>query len=127
LVLSGHTILGDPSETDAAGAPLQGVRCETGSVCTVEGPGAIEGFSASGVAGTRVRLHDVWVGNNGAAGVSAFENVRLRDVVIADNGTLAVHAGGRLHAVAADLGEGDGAGVVEWHAPRFRPGQTTGS
>ena len=54
LLMTGHAIVGDAGETDAAGAPLQGVRCTTGSVCTVEGPGTITGFSASGVAGTRV-------------------------------------------------------------------------
>jgi hypothetical protein len=126
LVLGGYNIIGDPGETDADGAPLQGVRCETGSVCTLEGPGAIAGFSASGVAGTRVRLRDVLIADNAVAGISAFENVRLRGVVISDNGTLAVHAGGRVHATDADLGD-ERAAVVEWHAPQFKPGDGAGS
>jgi hypothetical protein len=126
LVLGGHNIIGDPSETGAGGRLLQGVRCEAGSICRVEGPGAIAGFSASGVAGTRVRLRDVWIGDNALAGVSAFENVHLRDVVVTDNGTLAVHAGGRVHATDADLGE-VGSNVVEWRAPRVKPGAGAGS
>jgi hypothetical protein len=125
LVLGGHTITGDPAEVASSGAPLQGVRCETGSVCSIDGPGAIVGFSASGVAGTRVRVRDVWIGDNAKAGVSAFENVKLRDVVI-DNGSLAVHAGGRVHASGADLGENPETKVVEWRAPKFRPGDGSG-
>jgi hypothetical protein len=105
---------------------LQGVRCVTGSICTVLGPGAIGGFSASGVAGTRVRLRDVWVGDNVVAGVSSFENVRLRNVVLSNNGPLAVHAGGRVNATDSDLGDPEEASVVEWRAPRFRPGDGAG-
>jgi len=125
LLMTGHAIVGDAGETDAAGAPLQGVRCTTGSVCTVEGPGTITGFSASGVAGTRVRLHDVWIGGNGVAGVSAYEDVRLRNVVFSANGMLAVNAGGRVRSSDVDLGE-ECSEVVEWGAPPFKPRHRTG-
>jgi hypothetical protein len=126
LVMSGHAIIGDAREADADGAPIQGVRCTTGSVCTVEGPGTITGFSASGVAGTRVRLRDVWIGGNGIAGVSAYEDVQLRNVVFSDNGMLAVNAGGRVRASDADLGT-DPSAVLEWGAPPFKPRHRSGS
>ena len=119
LVFAGHSIIGDPEELSPDGAALQGVRCEAGSVCTLEGPGEILGFSASGVAGTRVRLSDVRITGNAKAGVSAFENVRMRGVVIADNASVAVHAGGRVHARNSELGE---AAIAQWGAPQVRPG-----
>jgi hypothetical protein len=122
LVLGGHEIVGDPHETGTGGEALQGVRCETGSVCTVEGPGAITGFSASGVAGTRVRVRDVWIADNARAGIAAFENVRVRNAIVTHNGTLAIHAGGHVRATDAELGEEAEGQVVEWGAPRFRPG-----
>jgi len=121
LVFAGHSIIGDPEELSPDGAALQGVRCEAGSVCTLEGPGEIRGFSASGVAGTRVRLSDVRITGNAKAGVSAFENVRMRGVVIADNASVAVHAGGRVHARNSELGEDPQAAIAQWGAPQVRP------
>ena len=121
LVLGGHTITGDPEERSADGRSLQGVRCEAGSICTIDGPGAVVGFSASGVAGTRVRIRDVYIAGNAVAGISAFENVRLHGVAIADNGALGVHAGGRVRADASDLASQPGIPVVEWRAPTLRP------
>jgi hypothetical protein len=121
LVLGGHTMLGDPDETNAEGRPLQGVRCEAGSICTIEGPGSVVGFSASGIAGTRVRVHDVYIAGNAIAGVSAFENVRLRGVSIARNGAVGVNAGGRVRADESDLRSQPGTPIFEWHAPPLLP------
>jgi len=121
LVMGGHSIVGDP---DDEGGPWQGVRCKTGTVCTVDGPGSIVGFSASGVAGTRVRVRDVVIAGNGRSGVAAYENVVLHDVVIADNGSGAVHAGGRVklrRSTATVLLAGPGSDVREDRAPLYRP------
>jgi hypothetical protein len=120
LVMAGHSIVGDARDVDASGAPLQGVRCTTGSVCTIDGPGTISGFSASGVAGTRVRAHDVWIGGNAIAGISAYEDVQLRNVVLSDNGMLAVNAGGRVRSSDPEL-RAEPSEVVEWGAPPFKP------
>jgi len=121
LLLAGHQLLGDPLAENDDGAPLQGVRCKTGTVCRVEGPGSIVGFSGSGVAGTRVRLADVVIMDNGRAGVSAFENVRLHDVVVTDNATVGVRAGGRVRAGTSEITEHPEAEVVEWRSPQQRP------
>lgn len=123
LVLGGHTILGDPDERGAGGRLLQGVRCVAGSICTITGPGAVVGFSASGIAGTRVRVRDVYLADNAIAGVSAFENIRLKGVSFVENGALGVHAGGHVHADASDLTDQPGTAIVEWRAPAVRPGQ----
>lgn len=122
LVLGGHTILGNPEENGPDGRPLQGVRCIAGSVCTVTGPGSVVGFSASGIAGTRVRVRDVYVADNAIAGVSAFENVRLNGVALARNGGLGVRAGGHVRRAGTDVEDQPGAAFVEWRAPSLRPG-----
>ena len=116
LVLGGHMMLGDPLERARDGRVLQGVRCTAGSVCTVEGPGAVVGFSASGIAGTRVRVRDVYIADNAVAGISAFENVNLRDVALAANGALGIHAGGRVSALRTDVDAQPGIPVLEWRA-----------
>ena len=121
LVLAGHTILGDPLERDADDRPLQGVRCAAGSICTIVGPGAVVGFSASGIAGTRVRVREVQITDNAIGGISAFENVSLSNVSLAENGTFGVHAGGRVRAQDAELAGQNGAAIIEWHAPSIRP------
>jgi hypothetical protein len=105
----------------AADAPLQGVRCRTGSVCTIVGPGEISGFAASGIAGTRVRARDVVVSDNGRAGIVAYENVVLRNSLIAGNGSLGVHAGGRLHSKGSQILAHPDAAALEWRHPRIRP------
>jgi hypothetical protein len=124
LVMGGHALIGDPAETGADGEVLQGVRCRAGSICTIEGPGTIAGFSASGVAGTRVRISDVWIGDNARAGISAFENVYMHNVAVVGNGTVGVHAGGHVRATDADFAENPAADIVEWHAPERCPDRT---
>ncbi len=121
LHLGGHLLVGDPAADSGA---WQGVRCQTGSRCAVVGPGTITGFSASGVAGTRVRLREVVVTGNGRAGVAAYENVRLRDVVIDGNGTAAVHAGGRVKIARSTVEALDGFAVIEQRRPLYRPDPT---
>jgi hypothetical protein len=117
LVLAGHVILGDPTETARDGRVLQGVRCKTGSLCAVQGPGAVLGFSASGIAGTRVRVRDVYIADNAVAGISAFENVRVRNVALAANGGLGIHAGGRVSGVGTDADAQPGTPVLQWRSP----------
>ncbi len=117
LFLLGHTISSDPSDPGGR----QGIRCRTGTVCTVVGPGLITGFAASGVAGTRVRLRDLVIAGNGRSGVVAFENIILRNVRVEGNGDVAIHAGGRVRArrVVTDDGMSD---IVAEHAPPYIPG-----
>ena len=121
LVMAGHTIFGDPADASDDGRPWQGVRCETGTTCSVTGPGAILGFSASGIAGTRVRVRDVLIAENGRAGIAAYENVVLRDVVIGDNGTIGVHAGGRIKLKHSAIAAHPSADILEGRSPRYRP------
>ncbi|RMF23579.1 MAG: hypothetical protein D6760_05085 [Deltaproteobacteria bacterium] len=117
LLLSGFSLVADPTEEGGR----QGVRCRTGTVCSVIGPGAIVGFAASGVAGTRVRLRDVFLAGNGRNGVAAFENVVLRGVEIGENGGLSVHAGGRVRIRRSRVAGLDRGAVVAEHAPPYRP------
>jgi hypothetical protein len=117
LVLGGFRIEADPT----LGEKRQGVRCRTSSVCRVIGPGEIIGFSASGIAGTRVHARDVLLTGNAIAGVVAYENIRLHNVVIEGNGLLGVHAGGKVVGRGNDVGEHALADVLQSHAPRFRP------
>lgn len=123
LLLGGHYLLGDPDALSAEGDVVQGVRCKTGTVCKIEGPGSIVGFSASGVAGTRVQLRDVVILENGRAGVSAYENVRMHDVLVADNALVGVHAGGRVRASDSEIASHPSADVVEWRDPQHSPGR----
>ena len=117
LLLGGYNIVSDPGENDRR----QGVRCRTGSVCSVIGPGEISGFSASGIAGTRVRARDVAVNGNAVAGIIAYENIHLDNVVAEGNGVIGVHAGGKILVKPGGLGDLESAGFVESHAPRFKP------
>ncbi len=122
LILAGFAIVGEPSRYGENGEPLQGVRCEAHTVCTVEGPGAIVGFSGAGVAGTRVRVRDVVVAGNARAGIAAFENVRVVDAQLQDNGALDVHAGGRIRVAGSARRENrDALALVEWRAPKITP------
>jgi hypothetical protein len=119
LIMGGHAIVGDRDGEDGI---FQGVRCRTGTVCTVIGPGLISGFSASGIAGTRVRVRDVVIEDNGRNGIAAYENVKLRNVLIGGNAVYAVHAGGRLRARDTTFEhDPDTPAVVEEHAPRYAP------
>jgi hypothetical protein len=117
LYLAGHRILGGPTDRSSA---WQGVRCRAGSVCSVVGPGAIDGFSASGVAGTRVRLRDLAITGNGRAGVVAFENIRLRNVFVDGNAAGGVRAGGRARISRSSVSEG----VVELRRPPIKPNRS---
>ncbi len=117
LLLSGFALVADPDEPGGR----QGVRCRAGTVCSVVGPGAIIGFAASGVAGTRVRLRDVTIAGNGRNGVAAFENVVMNGVEIGENGILGVHAGGRVRMRRSKVAGLDRGAVVAEHAPPFRP------
>jgi len=92
LRLDGFSIIGN-SETLT---PRQGVRCLYGSSCSVLGPGEISGFSAAGVAGTRVRVRDLRIVGNGRSGVAAYRRVVARSVEIEQNALTGSHAG--LHA-----------------------------
>jgi hypothetical protein len=117
LFLSGHRLISNPGED----ASRQGVRCRTGSVCSIVGPGEITGFSASGIAGTRVRARDVVVSGNAVAGIIAYEDVHLNNVTVEGNGVFGVRAGGKITQRGVDragVSEGD---LVQSRAPRFRP------
>ena len=92
LHLDGFSIIGNPETS----TPRQGVRCLYGSSCSVLGPGEIRGFSAAGVAGTRVRVRDLRIVGNGRAGVAAYRRVVARSVEIEENALTGSHAG--LHA-----------------------------
>ncbi len=119
LYLGGHVLSGDSL---ASGGPTQGVRCRSGTVCSVIGPGTIVGFSGSGIAGTRVRVRDVVIAGNRRAGVAAYENVRLRNVFIDANGALGVHAGGRVRRSGDTVvTEHPQAAVLAARAPVLRP------
>lgn len=120
LLLGGYSIVSDPAENDRR----PGVRCRTGSVCSVVGPGEISGFSASGIAGTRVRVRDVVVSGNAVAGIIAYENIHLDNVVVDGNGVVGVHAGGKISGKWHDMrwkSAFESAGFIETRAPRFRP------
>jgi hypothetical protein len=117
LLLGGYNIVSEPGEN----ARRQGVRCRTGSVCSVIGPGEISGFSASGIAGTRVRARDVAVNGNAVAGIIAYENIHLHNVVAEGNGVVGVHAGGKVFVRPSELGDLESAGFIESRAPRFKP------
>ncbi len=92
LRLDGFRIIGNPETR----TPRQGVRCLYGSSCSVLGPGEISGFSAAGVAGTRVRVRDLRIVGNGRSGVAAYQRVTARSVEIEQNALTGSHAG--LHA-----------------------------
>lgn len=117
LYLAGHRILG--GQADHSGA-WQGVRCRARSVCSVVGPGTIDGFSASGVAGTRVRLRDLVITGNARAGVAAFENIRLRNVFVDGNTAGGVQAGGRARISRSSVSEG----VIELRRPPVKPSRS---
>ena len=101
LQLDGHRIIGGNETT---GGSWQGVRCKGGSRCTVTGPGLIEGFSASGVAGTKVHLRELTIRGNGRAGVAAYERVRMRDVIIEENAAMGVLTSGQVRARRSRVG-----------------------
>lgn len=115
LFLGGYAIISDPGEDRSR----QGVRCRTGSVCSVIGPGAITGFSASGIAGTRVRVRDVVVSGNAIAGIIAYEDVHLKNVSVEGNGLIGVHAGGKI--LRRGVGVAEDGEMLQSRAPRFRP------
>ena len=117
LLLGGYSIISEPDEDEAR----QGVRCRKGSVCSVIGPGEISGFSASGIAGTRVRVRDVIVSGNAIAGIVAYENIRLNNVFVEGNGLMGVHAGGRIVGRLTEIGDHAVADLLESRAPRFKP------
>ena len=124
LVLGGYAIFGDPADDSGA---WQGVRCKTGTLCSVHGPGAIVGFSASGVAGTRVKLRNLVIAENGRVGVAAYENVLLRDVVIDGNGAAGVHAGGRVRLRDSTVSEHPRRAIIEMGSPTYRPVRAAGA
>jgi hypothetical protein len=117
LMLGGYAIFAN-GEADG---PERGVRCRTGSVCTVVGPGSISGFAASGIAGTRVRARDIVVSDNGRAGIVAYENIVLHNTLIENNGSLGAHAAGRLRAYDSEIAPHPVAAGLEWRAPAHRP------
>lgn len=114
LDLAGHWLLGEP---EPAGGIWQGVRCKAGGRCTVAGPGLITGFSASGVAGTRVRIIEVELSGNGRAGVAAYQRVRMRDSVVRDNGTVGVLVGRRFRSRRSEIGNHPDGRLLEVRPP----------
>ena len=122
LDLAGHWLMG---ESEPEGGIWQGVRCKTGSRCTVAGPGLITGFSASGVAGTKVRLIEVELSGNGRAGVAAYHRVRMRDSLVRDNGTIGVLVGRRFRSRRSEIGDHPGGRLLELRAaPVCRGGRS---
>ena len=107
LELAGFGIVG------GGGEGRQGVRCKSGTLCTVNGPGFIEGFSASGIAGTRVRVRGVAIRGNGVAGIAAYGRVRLRDSVVADNSSMGILTGRGLHALRSSVSQHPDGSVVK--------------